>query len=340
MSHEGDLHFFLLENVTEDVAPILARYDDDLLLGLAEISPAIARALARHRHSLFLNDITEISPATARALAGHGRARFDKSLAAARANHERWLTAIRTLQTCLGHPHMAALADAVQFGSLEGHEWSMLGLDGLRTLRLDVAQELGQHRGVLMLSGLETISDDVAAALASHRGVLVLSGLQSLSRPAAAALASSSRWKPDWIRACSGLHLDGVKELSVEVATELATFDGLLSLSGISELSPAVASALAAHKPTNVVWRTLTLDGLERLSVATAERLAEHAEDLVLNGLTEISPELAEPLSRHRGRLFLGGVRQLTTMTAALLLGSPNVHLVAGPPCLEPRRTG
>lgn len=335
LTQQGTLFFWNLASLGEEEADILARYDDDLWLGeLSEISPAVATSLARHRHCLCLDGLHDISPPVAREIARHGRAKFDASLRRLRANHERWLKAMQSLHACKGPPRRSALRDALQFGMMEQHDWSILGLAGLRTLRIEVARELARHRGVLVLSGIESIDDECAIELGRHVGLLVLNGLRSLSTAGAATLARSSRWKPEWVIACSGLCLDGLKELSASVARELATCDGTLSFDGLDDLTPTTAAALAAHRPTNVVKRTLSLNGLSQLSAAAAEQLVDHTGDLLLNGITEISPELAEPLSRHLGRVFLGGVRTLPGASAQILLSSPQVHLVAGPECL------
>jgi hypothetical protein len=332
---DDTLFFFELTKISEAVASILVRYGDDLWLGkLASLTPGVASVLARHRHNLILDGLTDITPQTARLLAAHGRKQFDASLRRARKNHERWLEAIRRLSSGKGAARRAALGDALRFGSLEQNDWRLLSLSGLQSLPPDVARELASHRGALLLSGVQSLSDEAASELSAHAGLLALDGLTSLSRAAAASLASCSRWKPDWILACSSLQLAGLEALSPVVAAELAAFDGDLNLSGVTDLPTPVAAALASHRPTNVARRTLVLDGLKHLSVAAAEALTPHTGELLLEGLTEISPELADPLSRHRGRVFLGGVQQLSTAAASVLLSSPQVHLVADPRCL------
>ena len=88
---------------------------------------------------------------------------------------------------------------------------------------------------------------------------------------------------------CRGiLRLDGLTNLTPEIAEELATYRGGLSLNGLTYLSSGLAESLAKHE------NALSLDGLATLSPDVAERLARHPGGLSLKGLTSLSTELAE----------------------------------------------
>jgi len=81
------------------------------------------------------------------------------------------------------------------------------------------------------------------------------------------------------------------------------------------ELSPDVTAELAKHEG----W--LSLDGLNRLTDAQAERLAEHKGRLSLDKLASLTDTQAKALSRHEGDLSLDGLEELSETTAQALAG-------------------
>jgi hypothetical protein len=83
--------------------------------------------------------------------------------------------------------------------------------DEIKTLTVEMAHALAQHKGQLSLDGLTTISDAAVKALAQHEGPLELGGLTTLSDEAAKALAQHK----------GPLYLSSRTTLSDEAAAEL-----------------------------------------------------------------------------------------------------------------------
>lgn len=135
----------------------------------------------------------------------------------------------------------------------------------------------------------------------------------------------SRQWIPYWIdcpclakRMASlpdDLHLDTLRAVRTDVATQLATTRNALWLSGLSTLEVPVARALARHR-----GRGLYLDGISSLSEEIAQHLAAHrGRGLSLNGLISVSTAAAKHLARYRGCLRLDGITSLSTETASTL---------------------
>ena len=80
-----------------------------------------------------------------------------------------------------------------------------------------------------------------------------------------------------------------------------------MRLDGLRELSPDVAEALSTFNPQGPSDR-LKLNGLRQLSPEAARKLAPFRATLCLGGLRTVSPEVAEALVEVRGRLVLDGV--------------------------------
>lgn len=149
-------------------------------------------------------------------------------------------------------------------------------LQNVAELSLEVAQVLSQFsKGDLRLHRVQIITPEVAKALAQTKVTLSL-GLTTITPEVARALAARPKGM---------LALNALREISVEVARELAKFRG-----------------------------KLTLNGLLRLSRDVAVELAKHVGKLTLFGLTEISDEAAEALSHHRSTLLLNGLTTLTSV--------------------------
>lgn len=105
------------------------------------------------------------------------------------------------------------------------------------------------------------------------------------------------------------------------VAGELAEiFEGQeLSLNGLLELTPDVASALSSH-----TYR-LELNGLKSVSDEVAEILSRHEGDLGLDGVRELSSVAAERLSRldgDYGLIYLNGLKSLRNERGHVLLAN------------------
>lgn len=204
-----------LESLTPDVAAILVRLKKPIRLGIPQVSPAVACALAKSKHWLWLDNVKTISPESAEALAKH--------------------------KGPLGLDGLATLSTEVA-SALATHN-DLLTLNGLNTISSDAASALVQSGGTkkrLELNGVSRLSPAAAESLARFKGqVLHLDGLSVLD--AAVARAFSACKKP--------ISMSGIGNLSIDAAAEYRGED--LSLDGITALTADVAKALVA-KPCRV----------------------------------------------------------------------------------------
>lgn len=154
----------------------------------------------------------------------------------------------------------------------------------------------------LLLNGLATLCEEVARALSKHKGDLHLDGLTTLSDKAAEALARHEGYR---------LSLNGLTALSAQLAEALLAYEESIELNGVEELSPDVAGVASRSKCD------LGLNGLRTLSDQAAEQLAQRdswcistgtevgeifdlSSRLRLLGLESISPKAVELLSSNR----------------------------------------
>ena len=106
-------------------------------------------------------------------------------------------------------------------------------------------------------------------------------------------------------------------EISPEVAAALAEYRGsVLSLNGLANLSPEVAAELSAFPGL------LVLNGVMAISVATAAALVPHRGSLVLDGILYLPADVAKALSKHEGKsLSLESLRFMSDAEAKALAG-------------------
>ncbi len=116
--------------------------------------------------------------------------------------------------------------------------------------------------------------------------------------------------------ACSGaIYLNGLRGVDDSTATALAKTPAQLEMSGLETLdSPELAEKLAQQK--DVVF----LDKLQSISPQVAKALSRNRSGITLNGLVELPEEIAKELASHQGRLWLGGVQALPDATIKVLL--------------------
>ena len=153
----------------------------------------------------------------------------------------------------------------------------------------------------IFLNEVTSISDEVAGILGEcHCPYLSLGRLTELTATQAESLA----------RCDAGLQLNGLNEISNEVAAKLASHkhEYGLSLGGLRELPEEVAKALGDHDH-------LGLDGVLHLSTTATAAISRNRGMLDLSGLREISDEQARIFGSRRGALMLG-VRVLTDSQA------------------------
>ena len=165
-----------------------------------------------------------------RSLAGDRRAGIGRALEMAGdpdGDMEWVLEATNARRRRVGLDEMSSTVEFVALTAAEAQELVRkearysLYLDGLKKLRVGVAEVLAGHRGKLSLNGLKRISEEDAAALGRHRGEL-------------------------W--------LDGVTVLSDAAAQSLARHAGNLSLRSLVALSDVGIRALRQHMRTSAHW--------------------------------------------------------------------------------------
>jgi hypothetical protein len=192
--HNGKLLLHSLERLDSlELAQKFSRESGELRLGLKELTPTIAAALANNR-----GEEASRSQSTGR--------RRDGAASILRLDHLECLT-----------PETAE--------ALAAHE-GVLVLNGLSTLQPEVAALLAKRvgnrkngsKGTLVLNGLSRLSPESAAALAAFPGELVLKALTELSPETAAALSKHP----------GRLHLTGLTRLPETVRTVLGAHPDLL----------------------------------------------------------------------------------------------------------------
>ncbi|MCY2973034.1 MAG: hypothetical protein NTW52_00010 [Planctomycetota bacterium] len=167
----------------------------------------------------------------------------------------------------------------------------------MTSLEPEVAAVLSKHPGNLNLPAITQLAPEVAKALIGEKEHLwlALNGLKEISPDLARELAAAK---------CA-LQLDGVETVTPEIAEILGTHQGSLSL-GLTSISPDVAEKLAMHD----AW--LILRSLATIDVESAALLAKHKQWLSLDGLKLMTPQIAEALGHYDGdKLDLNGLKSL-----------------------------
>ena len=191
-------------------------------------------------------------------------------------------------------------------------------------VNVDLAERLVGRTEHLTFTNLETLSPEVAAVLAKHPENLSFPAVKQISTETAKALAAKEYV---WIS------LDGLEEMSPEVARELAAAkcalrvgditpeiakifgnrEGTTSL-GLSSINPDVAAALSKHNG----W--LSLHNLRTIDADSAATLAQNKHWLSLNVLTSLTPDVAEALGKFDGKtLDLNGLPSIDVESATKL---------------------
>jgi hypothetical protein len=216
---------------------------------------------------------------------------------------------------------------------------SELRLNKLTSLSDKAAEALSAIRCTyLHLDGLISLSDKAAASLSTFRGDwLYLKGLISLSDNAAKSLSlfkgSQIRFSDEFdehldrltcisdkaaeafnlIYKESELRLNGLSNISSDVAESLGRHNGELHLNGLKSLSEEIARGLSKHNGN------IYLNGLESLSDEVARILTRNCGGLCLCGLTHISDNTLIELSKVNGDLWLGALVNLSNLGAKAL---------------------
>ena len=169
------------------------------------------------------------------------------------------------------------------------YEDTFLTFPSLEKLDAQAAKTLSNRPGYLRLWGLKTLTPEVAAALGSHKGQdLELTGVRDISSEVARALAGGKRWAVEL----------GLRSISLEVATELAKFQGEIYLPELEALSAEAAVAFQPHR------RYLDF-GKAKISTEVAEALLLHDGDVGMMGVPRLEPGVGDILARHKAEIRL-----------------------------------
>jgi hypothetical protein len=115
------------------------------------------------------------------------------------------------------------------------------------------------------------------------------------------------------------LNLSTIESLGSDVAKEVSRFPAIISLNGLRSLSAEEATHLATAAPS----ASLELNGLPSLSVAAARALAKaRCSYISLNSLQELSPELADALVAYGTQAPLGSLLRLDGLRSVSLQGN------------------
>ncbi len=162
---------------------------------------------------------------------------------------------------------------------------------GVPEITVELAERLTGKKEHVTFSKATSLEPEVAVILAKHPGNLSLPAVNQLTVEVAKALVNDSQ--SVW------LVLDGLTEISPEVARELATAKCALRL-GADSLTPEVAGILATKQGTLAL-------GLKSISSDVAKKLSMHDGWLSLEPLKAIDAGSAAELAKHNGWLTLSG---------------------------------
>lgn len=174
----------------------------------------------------------------------------------------------------------------------ETNENMELALSAVRQLGADAARELAKHSGSLLLPAVDEISADAASELVSQKGTsLGLDGLRDVSRDVARALSR-----------CRRIHLSlGIEELPPDVAAILAEFKGFITFSGLKSVSVESAKALQSHGGP-----LTTLDfGKAIVTPEAAEVLLAHQGPVGVSFADRLEPGVGDILAQHQSSVCI-----------------------------------
>ena len=166
------------------------------------------------------------------------------------------------------------------------NEMMELTLNAVREMSADAAGGLARHSGRIRLPAVETLSADAAAALFGERGTAIeLDGLRDVSREVARAMAG-----------CRRIALTiGINALPPNIAAIVAEFRGHLSFPNLKSLSVDSAKALQAHGGPHY-WLVF---GKTVITPQVAETLLGHEGGLAFS-VDRLEPGVGNILARHK----------------------------------------
>jgi hypothetical protein len=305
------------------------------LSGLTEITPTVARALAKYSGTLNLSGLKKLDGEVAQILARRGdeitlldglEELTDRKLAKmlVRWGEETGDVRLRRLRTL--SPEAAKVLSRAEcslvFGPYNKFNEEVRGLlsqsqgsvyfCGRRHLQLRHVFGLGtggkSRDGELVLYDVTQLDADAAAELAKYPGAAIrFPSLEAISSEAAKALAPYP----------GELYIQSVLKHSPEAAVILAKRSGRTHTS-YSHMAEASDGSLIVRLNNDSVFN---LGLVRRLTPELAATLSE-AKILDLRNLKKLTPQAATVLARnHRGTLLLDGLESLSDKVAAALSG-------------------
>ena len=302
--------------------------------GLEELSPEMARILARHEYQLRLAGLRKIDSGVAAELVRGNFTNLALPLPA-----DVPLDTLRALGAAPFNLNFTGPAViTAEFADAFIDYRKVLEFSGpVAPLDPDVARRL-TFPGMLNVEGPIVLSDEVAAILEQRKGDVWIQGLTALT-PGVARMLASRRESVDLQRLttidaeCAGilaghrghfLWLPAVAELGPEAARALTRFEGWLSLTGLRDLTPEVAGILASHRSDLVL-------GLDALTPELAAALASHACELLLPSVEAVdgpdAAAIARTLAGKPGSLRLPRLRRVTPRALEALASGPQVEI-------------
>ena len=264
---EGSVHWYLnredLTMTPAAAAHLANNYENNLVMGLRQLSPSVARGLSQTRHALSFVNFEFTSPELLAAVVS-GRCPIlhlpapNLTEAGAKALSQFKGDQLSVVQMTRLSPEAAKALSRCEVVSL-----SLLGLDHLSE---EAAEELSRCRtDWLSIGSLESISETTASALSRFQGQRLTLSLHTtgthISETTASALSRFqgqrltlsmthiSETTASALSRFQGQRLTlSLTHISEEVAVALSHYDGLLWLNGLRTLPDAAAHALAGRK--------------------------------------------------------------------------------------------
>jgi hypothetical protein len=316
------------------------------LNGLLELSPDVAKCLAKYRGSLELNGLVELSSEAAVALANcdgpelllDGVSQLSVDAAKALATFEGHLSLDGLTE--LGPEVLRALV------AKSGRKIQLFGPNSKRGFKVTGPEAMVAYdRKLVRQESIEHVTLGLAEVLAKHDTPLYLPGVSDLTVDAAKILATHTG---------GYLHLPGMRTLSMQVAEALAGYKDYLILDGLTTLRLDVAEALANQQCSTLLEYTVDFDDEQEVddflrrygvyedsvvfltqepeegqnpcpsgsSVFSEDAVcvcAKYGGELNLRGLTNVPLDVAKALAKHEGNLYLGSLDVVAAETAAVL---------------------
>ena len=268
----------------------LVKRQDNLCLGISEITDEQAIILADLGKSLSLNNLKSISLSALKIL-------------------------VATPRELLAFDGLTTLTP--DEANLLSHFRGGLSLKGLARLDEEVAKHLGCHVGSLSLDNLKSLTTEEASHLAGHQGGIQLDSALKIPREGAYILCRHLNLSVDsyshecYVEDCLA---DGTDHAIATARNILTSCPETLCLLGLNALQCSGAEVLAKFPGE------LQLPALDEIDPEVADLLAEHnGPSLALDGLSLMTSPVAESLGKHRGALSLRGIRSFQEDSPRLL---------------------